>query len=345
MTSNIADYRVTLDGVDLSPSLKGRTENADPAKRRPRLVSLSIAQRRGEEPDKLTIVIDDSDGKMAIPAAGKLLHVQIGWRQGSEVTIGLRDKGSFKVDSVTHEGPPDLISIEASSADMTGAMRTRREEGHHETTLGAIVSRVAGRHGLKPVCAPALAGIAIKAQAQSRESDTAFLRRLGREHDAVATVKNGRLILSPIGAATTPSGKAFASVTIRRRDGDWHSYRVDKQEEVTGVTAVWHDRKGAKRQEVTTGKTEGARKLRRVHASEAEARAAAKAEQTRAARAPVSLDLTLSLGRPDLAPEQRVTTTGFKSQIDHTKWLISEVTDVLDNRGYTTQIKLQSVTS
>ena len=42
----------------------------------------------------------------------------------------------------------------------------------------------------------------IDAQPQSRESDLAFLRRPGREHDAVATVKAGRLILSPIGAAT-----------------------------------------------------------------------------------------------------------------------------------------------
>lgn len=342
MKSNIPDFRVTLDGVDLTPRLKGRTENADPARRRARLILLSVAQRRGEEPDKLTIVIDDSDGKMAIPAAGKLLQVQIGWLQGTGVPIGLRDKGNFKVDSVTHEGPLDQITIEASSADMTGAMRMRREEGHHDTTLGAIVTRVAGRHGLKPVCAPALAGITIAAKAQSRESDLAFLRRLGREHDAVATVKKDRLILSPIGAGVTPSGKPFPAVTIRRRDGDRHSYRVDKQEEVTGVTAIWHDRKGAKRQEVTAGKADGARKLRRVHASEAEARAAANAEHSRASRAPVSLDMTLSLGRPDLAPEQRVTTTGFKPQIDATKWLISEVTDTIGDRGYATQIKLEA---
>ena len=342
MKSNIPDYRVTLDGTDLTPRLKGRTQNADPAKRRPRLVSITIAQRRGEEPDKLTIVIDDSDGQMAIPPAGKLLHVQIGWLQGSDVIVGLRDKGSFKVDSITHEGPPDMIMIEASSADMTGAMRIRREEGHHATTLGAIVRRVASRHGLKPVCAPALAAIAVAAQAQSRESDLAFLRRLGREHDAVATVKAGRLILSPIGAAITPSGKPFPAITIRRRDGDRHSYRVDKQEEVAGVTAMWHDRKGAKRQEVTAGKADGARKLRRIYTSEVEARAAANAEHTRAARAPVSLDLNLALGRADLSPEQRVTTSGFKPQIDATKWLISEVTDTVGDRGFTTQIKLEA---
>jgi phage protein D len=340
--SNIADYRVTLDGEDLTPKLKGKPGAAAPAHRRSRLISLSIAQRRGEEPDKLTLVIDDSDGQMDLPAAGKLIHVHLGWAQGSDVKPGLVDKGSFKVDSVTHEGPLDQISIEASSADMTGAMRVRREEGHHDTTLGAIVRKVAARHSLKPACAASLASIAITAQAQSRESDLAFLRRLGREHDAVATVKKGRLILSPIGAGVTPGGKPLPSITIRRRDGDRHTYRVDKQEEATGVTATWHDRKSATRKEVTTGKPEGARKLRRVHASEKEAHAAAKAEHSRASRAPVSLDLTLSLGRADLSPEQRVTTAGFKPQIDATTWLISEVTDTISDRGYLTQVKLEA---
>lgn len=340
--SNVPDFRVTLDGQDITPKLKGNVDAAVPALRRPRLISLSIAQRRGEEPDKLTIVLDDSDGKMILPAAGKILDVQIGWLTDFGVRRGLVDKGSFKVDSVTHEGAPDTISIEASSADMTPAMRVRREEGHHDTSLGSIITRVAARMSLKPACAASLASIAVKMQAQSRESDTAFLRRLGRKYDAVATIKKGRLIFSPIGAGVTPSGKPLPAITIRRRDGDRHTYRVDKKEEVTGVTASWHDRKSAKRKEVTTGKAEGARKLHGVHASEEEAQAAAKAEHSRAARAPVSLDLTLSLGRADLSPEQRVTTTGFKPQIDATRWLISEVTDTLSDRGYLTQLKLES---
>ncbi len=342
MIANIPDFTVTLDGVDLTPKLKGQTAHADPDKRRPRLISLTITQRRGEEPDKLTIVIDDSDGCMSIPAAGKLLAVRIGWLQGSEVTPGLVDKGTFKVDGITHEGPPDAISIEASSADMTGAMTARREEGHHDTTLGAIVRRIAARHGLKAVCAPSLASIAVVAQAQSRESDTAFLRRLGREHDAVATFKKGRLLFSPIGAGVTPAGKPLPSVTVRRCDGDRHTYRVDKPEETTGVTATWHDRKSATRKEVTIGKPEGARKLRRVHTTENEATTAARSEHTRTARAPVTLDLTLALGRGDLYPEQRVTTAGYKPQIDAIKWLISEVADTVTDRGYVTQVKLEA---
>ena len=342
MKSNIPDYRVTLDGTDLTPRLKGRTQNADPAKRRPRLVSITIAQRRGEEPDKLTIVIDDSDGQMAIPPAGKLLHVQIGWLQGSDVIVGLRDKGSFKVDSITHEGPPDMIMIEASSADMTGAMRIRREEGHHATTLGAIVRRVASRHGLKPVCAPALAAIAVAAQAQSRESDLAFLRRLGRERGAVAKIARDVLIFSPIAAGTTPSGKPIATVTIARRDGDAHQFSRQKRDDVPGVKATWHDRKSGKREQFVAGKVEGAKTLSRVYANEADAQAAAKAAHGRTGREPVSLFLKLALGRPDIHPETKTIVTGYKAAIHDIGWVVAEVTHTYGENGFSTGVKLEA---
>src|SRR3546814_16978457 len=64
--NNIADWRVTLDGNDLTDRL------------RPRLVSLSLSEKRGDEADQLDIVLDDSDGMLAIPTEGAVLRVQLG---------------------------------------------------------------------------------------------------------------------------------------------------------------------------------------------------------------------------------------------------------------------------
>ena len=50
--ANIADWRVTLDGKDLSDRL------------RPRLVSLSLSEKRGDEADQLDIVLSDADGML-----------------------------------------------------------------------------------------------------------------------------------------------------------------------------------------------------------------------------------------------------------------------------------------
>lgn len=319
--NNMPDWRVLLDGTDLTDRI------------RPRLVSLTLSEKRGDEADQLDIVLSDHDGMLAIPKEGAVLRVQLGWKQGRDVTPGLIDKGSFKVDDVTHSGPPDQITIRARAADFTSEIRNRRAHSWANTTLGAVLSEVAGRNGLTARIAPALASIALTAVSQSRESDVAFLRRLGRENDAVATIKDKHLIFAPKGAGLTSDGRALPTLTIRRRDGDGHSWQRQKRDGQEGVSASWHDRKGAKKQTVTEGKADGAKKLRKVYPDEASARRAAKAEQRRLQRAPATLDINLALGRADAYPEARVTVAGFKAEIDGAAWLISEVTHRLSKEG------------
>jgi len=331
--NNVPDFKVTLDGTDLTDRI------------RPRLISLRLSERRGGDADQLEITLDDSDGRLAMPLEGATLSVQLGWSAGSGVTVGLIDKGKFTVDEVEHSGPPDQITIRARAADFTSAIATRREKSWHDTTLGSIVTEIAGRNRLTPRCAPALASIAVKAMAQTRESDIALLRRLGREHDVVATVKAGALILSPTGAATTATGAAIPAITIRRSDGDRHSFRIRKREEAGSVSADWHDRKGAKKKTVTVGSGTGEiKRLARTYPTEDAARRAATAEQGRAAREPRSLDLGLALGRLEIYPDRPVTMTGFKSEICAVKWLVADVThELLPDRGFTSALTLESM--
>lgn len=131
--NNIADWRVTLDGTDLSDRL------------RPRLISLTLSEKRGDEADQLDIVLSDTDGMLAIPPEGAVLKVQLGWKQGRDVTVGLIDKGSFKVDDVSHSGPPDKITIRARAADFTSQIRNRRAQSWKNTTLGSVLRDIAGR--------------------------------------------------------------------------------------------------------------------------------------------------------------------------------------------------------
>lgn len=340
MIANIPDARVIVNGNDITPMLFGQVKRG--GRMRNRLISLSIAEKRGEEADQLDLVIDDSDGAVALPQDGATIAVSIGWRQGGGVTPGLVDKGTYIVDEVSHSGPPDIVTIKAHAADFTSNLKTRREKGWHGTTLGAIVAQIAQAHGLKPACAASLSGLAVASKAQSRESDLAFLRRLGRERNAVAKIANGTLILKPIGDGKTASGKTLPTVAIRRRDGDQHQFQRQKREEVTGVTASWRDRAGAKHDSVTHGEKKGARKLSRVYGSEAEARTAAQAAHARAGRQPLSLTMTLALGRADLHPEQKATVSGYKAAIDAVPWLIAEVTHTISDRGFQTQLKLDT---
>ncbi|USI72696.1 contractile injection system protein, VgrG/Pvc8 family [Sphingomonas morindae] len=318
----LPDFRLTIDGKDVSPKI------------RPRLSALSLTEARGEEADTLEITLDDSDHGLALPPIGATITLQLGWaRGGGGVTAGLVEKGRFVIDTLEHGGPPDQLIVRARAADMTGALTTRRETSWRATTLGQVVADIAGRNGLTPRCAASLAGVPVSIVAQSRESDMALLRRLGRAHDAVATIKHGALILAPTSAGVTATGQALPSMTIRRSDGDRYGLTIERKEAVTGVTAAWHDLGAARRHLVHAGGEGRRKRLARVHASEAEARAAAEAEHARLARATRTLRFDLALGRPELAPEQRVTPRGFRPEIDARPWLITRAVHMLAEGG------------
>jgi phage protein D/phage protein U len=329
--TNIPDWRVTLDGTDLTERM------------RPRLVSLAISEKRGDEADQLDIVLDDADGLLAIPPEGARLLVMLGWKQGRDVAPGLVHKGSFKVDEVNHSGPPDQIRIRARAADFTSAIRNRREQSWANTTLGTVLQDIAGRNALSLRIAPDLAAIALPALHQSRESDTAFLRRLGRENDAVATIKTGTLIFARKGAGTTSTGQPLPTLALTRRSGDGHSWQRQTRDGQAGVTAHWHDRKAA-----TTRRHHGQGRRRENPAQDLPRRSQRppRRRRTPPQTRPATLDMRLALGRPDAIPEARVTLTGFKPEIDATPWLITEVTHRLDNAGgFITELKMETAGS
>lgn len=319
-------WRVTLAGADLTERM------------RPRLLELSLSEARGGEADQLDLQIHDHDGRMAIPSRGALISVAIGWKGE-----GLVDKGSFVVDEVEHSGTPDIITIRARSANLTRPMRTRVEKSWHDTTLGAVLKDIAGKHGLKTRIEAKLAAREVKHLDQTGESDVHLLTRLGQRHDAVCTVKAGTLLFVPIGSGVTASGLQLPSATIKRRDGDKHRYSLVGRDTYTGVRAYWSDKKGATQKDVLVGSDENARRLPATYHSEAEAKEQAEAANKRIQRGAATLDYTLALGRPDLYPEQRVSVSGFKPEIDATKWLIAKTTHTITgSAGFTTQLEMET---
>lgn len=325
-----AEYSIVVDGRDISREL------------RPRLISLSLSEKRGSHADELELVLDDSDGKLAIPPAGAQIAVRLGWRDlGPAAAAQLIDKGLFKVDRRRHTGAPDRISVTAHSADLTRAFRQRRTTSWTRTTLGDVLGEIAGRNGWQPHISPDKAGIDLQHLDQARESDAAFLNRLGRLYDAVATVKAGRLIFAQIGAGVTASGVEIPSAAITRRSGDQHTWEAAERDAYTGVIAEWQNRVAAKREQVVVGSDENAKKLARVYASGKSARTAADTEWKKIQRGAAEFSLSLAVGRPDLFPERTLTVSGFKPEIDNAAWLISELRHTLDANGLRTQLQME----
>lgn len=318
-----AAYELVVDGRRINAEVE------------PRLISLNLTEKRGTDADELELVLDDSAGDMDIPPAGAVISLKIGWLDLTEdnPTPQLVDKGKFKVDQRSHDGTPDRLTISAKSADLTNQFGNRRTETWSDTTLGAVLGDIASRNGWEAAVAADKASIAVSHLSQSKESDASFLARLGRIHDAVATVKSGRLIFAAIGSGVTASGASLPDFTITRASGDRHRWQAAEREKGSGVVAEWHDRSTGRREKVVVGSEENAKKLGRTYASEEAARRAAESQSKKQDRSGAQFSIELATGDVTLFPERRGRVSGWKPEIDNSGWVIAEAKHSLDSAG------------
>lgn len=324
MATSTPSYRLTLNGKDITPTID------------PRLVSLSLTESRGDKADQLDITLTDHDGALALPRKGVELSLAIGWLGESLV-----DKGTFIVDETEHSGAPDIITIRARSADLGKDIRTRNERSYHATTLGAIVRQIAARHSLTTRIDDKLAARAISHIDQT-ESDIAFITRLAKRFDAVATVKRGHLLFLPINGTKTSTGATLQTITLTRASGDQHRYSTSNRDSYSGVRAYWHDPKRARRRGVLVGVSGSAKRMKESFANEAAAKAAATAEWQRLQRGAATFELALATGEPLLGPQTPVRVSGFKPEIDSDQWLCVTATHSIGDGGFTTRIECEN---
>lgn len=332
MTANVAGILLQLeDGTDLADKVN------------PRFLDLSLTEKRGGEADQLDITLHNADGRLATPAPGIYLRLSIGWLSGDNVPVGLVDKGRFKVDEVSEKGPPDVITITARSADLTGNARKRKAKVWKNTTVGAILTQIAADNDWRAHVDAGLAAKPIISIEQTQKSDVQFVRDLGQRYDAVATVKDKALIFMPIGSAVTPSGAPIPPVTLTKQDGWGWTHSYAQRGEHDGAEAQYHDQDAAKRKTVKTGGSKPKR-LKKVYGSEAEAKEAAAAEDKRNKRAPRSFDYDLAIADCSITPNAKATLTGWNATIDATKWLVEEVSTKFSggSGGLTQSLKLES---
>ena len=226
------DYRLVVDGLEITTMIKGI------------LMNLTLTENRGISADQLDIELDDSDGKLDIPERGVIVEC---WLKGAGPMVY---KGKFTVDEVSHRGAPDVLTIRSKSVDFTNGMQTSIERSWHNTTVHHVVYTIAQECDLTPVISDVLANESIEHMDQTNESNASFLTRLAVDFDAIAAVKDKKLLFMPRSAATTASGRPFTGKTITRKDGDYHTFNVADRNTYTGVKAMYNDLRGNVKGEV-----------------------------------------------------------------------------------------------
>lgn len=360
-------------GASRSPAFMVRVNAKDiTADISPRLISLTMTDNRGFDADQLDIELDDADGQLSMPPRGAVISLFLGWK--GQPLIG---KGDFTVDEIEHHGAPDAMTIRARSADFRGSLNSRREASYHDTTLGDVITQVAGRNDLKPMIGDGLAAIKVSHIDQTQETDAAFLMRIATLNGAVAAIKAGKLLLIKPGGGVTATGKPIPQVIITRQDGDRHSFSIADRGAYTGVKASWLHTKDPKPKEVKVKrkpKAQSAQKAKHpaakvakpveakegeymagsqdnvfaittVYATQAAAMRAAQAKWSKLQRGVAEFSLTLAMGRADLFPETPVMVSGFKAVIDEQPWIISKVTHSLSGSGFTTALEFEVLLS
>ncbi len=314
------EFRIFASGVDVSATIKDR------------LISLAITDQDGTQSDMLEMSIDDRAGLIAWPDTSSILSVWLGFK-GSALSF----MGSYAVDGISGSGPAQIIDISATPADLKGPIRAPQTRAWEGVSLKDIAGKIASEAGLSAVVSGSIAGQAWAYLAQTSESDLHFLTRVAGELDATAKIAGGSLIVQKRGDGKTAAGDPLpAPILSRARFSDWR-WTLDGRAPFRTIEAEWSEHGAARRGLVTRGSGEPKRRLRHLHASEAEAVRAADAALARSGRGEFRLTARVAGFEPALMAGGSVVISGLRAELDGL-WHVSRVDHRLE-RALTTEFE------
>jgi phage protein D len=302
---------------------------------RDRLLSLSLTDATGFESDTLELVLaDDKPGRpLRKPSRGAELQLSIGYN-GSLVRMGV-----FVVDEVSLAGWPGTMTIRARGAPFEkstgGASHLQTQKSRawkRDTTIKAMVTKIAREHGLEPLVSKSLENIELPHFDQTAESDVSFLTRVGNRYDAMVKPAGGKLAFLKRGEQLRSDGSAMPRITAAAKDVSSWTFQETSRDDGGTVVAFWHHKKQAKRKQVQIGSGEPVKQLRQFYTSEEAAKAAAQAELDKRNRARGSLSISLP-GNPTLSAECTLEVSGLHPDMP-AEWLVTRVTHRLGSDGY-----------
>lgn len=345
-----------------------------------RIISISLTDKRGFEADELNITLDDSDGLLALPPKSAEITVQLGYMETgvvdkgkykiSEVTwsgapdtvsitaqsADIADKFAESVEKSWHKAPlktiVEQIAKKHGYQPVVGKAFEKEQIDHIDQSNesdAAFLSRLAQRYDAVATVkggrllfvsageATTASGLPLPRIELTRNDGDSFSFRYSstESYNAVRAYyidkKTGKKQEVVIAEGNYDPQKK--TVTTNRK------YKTKRKDGKTHKTTT--------KQVVETKKIDTAglkiKTLRHTYQSPKTAATGARAAYKKLKRGAMEFDMTMAVGRPDVAPESPVTLKGFKAEIDAEKWVGVEVQHTLDSGGLVSKIKLESL--
>lgn len=269
-----------------------------------RLVSATIHDAPGQDADRVDLKFDDEGNTIAIPQKGAGIEVKFGFRGAGGFKMG-----TFIVEKTSIAGGEngEFVTVSGRSADMRSDLKEPVSEHFDEQTIGAIVSELAGRHGLGSKVDGAFAGVTLSYVARYEQSAVDFLTKLADRHGAIFAVKDRKFLF--VRPGTLPA------ITIDKSECESWSFDVEPRPLYGRTQAGWFDRQAGevRFEDHSMGLQGPLKRLRRIMPTQGEAKAAAKSEGDRLGRGTGSGSITLA-GRPEILADAPIQTTGFRAE-------------------------------
>lgn len=208
------------------------------------LISVTVSDQEGHKADTVRMELNDFPFAR-IPERGDSVSVKMGYSFPQFM-------GDFTVDEVEVQCFPAKMTISGKSADLRKEMKSQKERHWDDVTVADVVSEIAGEHGLSPQISGSVGAHKFDWLGQQDESDMHFLERLARRHNALFSVKNGKLIFAERGSGQKPSGTDMSTVSITPDKilVDSCRIRFKDRSQYKDVVAYFQDNDKAERVEV-----------------------------------------------------------------------------------------------
>ncbi len=233
--SKRAQFMVMVAGTNITSTLM------------PVLISLTVSDKVGTHSDTANLEIDDTDGRIILPAIGASVIVALGWEDQ-----GLRTVFTGTVDEVRSSGSRSgrTLSITAKGVDTTKKPKEPQQRHFDDMPVEDILKAAGKTAGITEVeVDPDLKSIKRKYFEMRDESFIHMGERLAREIGGNFRVQGTRAFLSKRGGAYTAAVIAAWGKNLH----SWDMAPALARAQFSAVRARWYDPKQAGWQEKEEG--------------------------------------------------------------------------------------------